>query len=210
MGRGGSSPTGLAIGIILGPIIAAQKMAGIVGVDLTAEAMGMHEPDYAFSPASIGQRLDSLDICEIKGSSSQSDQDEIVCAVCQCEFEDKEQGFVIRGCQHKFHVQCLTPWLERRHTCPCCRESLTSMPSRSSRPGASIAELGEDVPSEASPVPEASEIEDCGQDAACEAKCARQDLNEYSGAGKAFERSSLQAPLELEPMCLSLANDRSY
>ncbi|EKX43706.1 hypothetical protein GUITHDRAFT_110162 [Guillardia theta CCMP2712] len=206
MGRGGSSPTGFAIGIILGPIIAVQKMAGIIGVDLTAESMGMQEPDYAFSPASVGQRLDSLEICEVKRSSSQVDQEEVVCAVCQCAFEDEEQGFVLRGCQHKFHVQCLSPWLERRHTCPCCRESLGSTPLRSSRPTVSIAELREeDVPAEASPGPETSEIEDCGHEASCEVKGGRPDLNEYSGAGKAFEKNNL----ELEPMCLSLTKERT-
>eukprot|EP00727_Mastigamoeba_balamuthi_P008412 m51a1_g4193 hypothetical protein (225) ;mRNA; r:405142-405899 len=45
------------------------------------------------------------------------------CAVCM---EDLEQGARVSAmpCGHRFHAQCIGPWLELRNTCPCCRYEL--------------------------------------------------------------------------------------
>eukprot|EP00286_Rhodomonas_abbreviata_P000743 CAMPEP_0181288386 /NCGR_PEP_ID=MMETSP1101-20121128/303_1 /TAXON_ID=46948 /ORGANISM="Rhodomonas abbreviata, Strain Caron Lab Isolate" /LENGTH=385 /DNA_ID=CAMNT_0023392501 /DNA_START=373 /DNA_END=1531 /DNA_ORIENTATION=- len=54
------------------------------------------------------------------------EEDNLMCAVCQCDFEEGEYGLVFRRCKHAFHAKCLNTWLDRRHTCPCCRESVSN------------------------------------------------------------------------------------
>ena len=48
---------------------------------------------------------------------------EATCAICLTRF-DEESGDVTKlGCQHMFHVCCLTSWFERSRTCPTCRNT---------------------------------------------------------------------------------------
>lgn len=44
-----------------------------------------------------------------------------ICAICLEEFEDNEKVKVL-PCHHRFHIDCLVPWLTRRHaSCPLCK-----------------------------------------------------------------------------------------
>ncbi|KAI0040303.1 hypothetical protein FA95DRAFT_1566516 [Auriscalpium vulgare] len=43
------------------------------------------------------------------------------CAICQCQFKDKESAALGTACQHGFHERCLRSWLARNQTCPLCR-----------------------------------------------------------------------------------------
>jgi hypothetical protein len=46
------------------------------------------------------------------------------CAICQSPYSDGEQTSVLTLCGHRFHSECLRPWLrDRASTCPCCRQS---------------------------------------------------------------------------------------
>ena len=49
------------------------------------------------------------------------------CAICQEDFKIGEV-FVPLACNdihpHKFHKQCITPWLKSHNTCPTCRGSI--------------------------------------------------------------------------------------
>lgn len=42
------------------------------------------------------------------------------CAICCEDFQNGEQLSEL-PCSHTFHVQCITPWLRRSASCPCCR-----------------------------------------------------------------------------------------
>ena len=69
-------------------------------------------------------RLKSND--QAYGVSIGVDEDNQCCAVCQCNFEIKDQ--VLRmpcpGFSHTFHEECIMPWLQLRNTCPSCRFEL--------------------------------------------------------------------------------------
>ncbi|XP_020105154.1 probable E3 ubiquitin-protein ligase RHY1A [Ananas comosus] len=55
-----------------------------------------------------------------------------VCAVCleEVEVEAAEQTRVTRlPCSHRYHSDCVLPWLAAHPDCPCCRASVVPPPS---------------------------------------------------------------------------------
>ncbi|ESQ45861.1 hypothetical protein EUTSA_v10010717mg [Eutrema salsugineum] len=45
------------------------------------------------------------------------------CVVCQMEFEEAESLVVLRLCNHPYHSECITKWLQTKKICPiCCSE----------------------------------------------------------------------------------------
>ncbi|KAJ7553329.1 hypothetical protein O6H91_06G093400 [Diphasiastrum complanatum] len=46
------------------------------------------------------------------------------CAVCLCEFEEKESGRLLPMCNHMFHTECIGMWFKSHSTCPLCRLSV--------------------------------------------------------------------------------------
>ncbi|KAF2282909.1 hypothetical protein GH714_043329 [Hevea brasiliensis] len=48
------------------------------------------------------------------------------CAVCLCEFSDKDKLRLLPMCRHAFHIDCIDTWLLSNSTCPLCRGTLLS------------------------------------------------------------------------------------
>ncbi|XP_021591742.1 RING-H2 finger protein ATL46 [Manihot esculenta] len=48
------------------------------------------------------------------------------CAVCLCEFTDKDKLRLLPMCSHAFHIDCIDTWLLSNSTCPLCRGTLLS------------------------------------------------------------------------------------
>ena len=209
-----SGTNGLAVGILVAPLLAVSKVAGAMGVNLTADSLGLGEADLVQDPLLSSERLDSLEVRMMRGSdgareepnwrchetpcytfteqsrsagrkervtwaehdsvargvpvlvdgdgdhadgfflchadgslqampakawhhvsahqneesvAADADDDaegDVLCAICQCDFKEGEYGLIVKACQHAFHAKCLSPWLDRSHTCPCCRRSL--------------------------------------------------------------------------------------
>ncbi|GAB2276556.1 hypothetical protein Dimus_011276 [Dionaea muscipula] len=46
------------------------------------------------------------------------------CAVCLCEFSEKDKLRLLPLCGHAFHVSCIDTWLMSNSTCPLCRGTL--------------------------------------------------------------------------------------
>ncbi|KAI4375319.1 hypothetical protein MLD38_013202 [Melastoma candidum] len=46
------------------------------------------------------------------------------CAVCLCEFCEKDKLRLLPGCSHAFHINCIDTWLLSNSTCPLCRGAL--------------------------------------------------------------------------------------
>ncbi|TKY50396.1 RING-H2 finger protein ATL46 [Spatholobus suberectus] len=43
------------------------------------------------------------------------------CAVCLCEFSEKDKLRLLPVCSHAFHISCIDTWLLSNSTCPLCR-----------------------------------------------------------------------------------------
>ncbi|CAN7136282.1 RING-H2 finger protein ATL46 [Brassica rapa] len=48
------------------------------------------------------------------------------CAVCLCEFTEKDKLRLLPTCSHAFHLNCIDTWLQSNSTCPLCRGTLFS------------------------------------------------------------------------------------
>lgn len=46
------------------------------------------------------------------------------CAVCKDEMSIGSEAVLQLPCNHKYHGECIVPWLETRNTCPVCRYEL--------------------------------------------------------------------------------------
>ncbi|KAL5582521.1 hypothetical protein UlMin_014963 [Ulmus minor] len=46
------------------------------------------------------------------------------CAVCLCEFSEKDKLRLLPMCSHAFHLNCIDTWLLSNSTCPLCRGTL--------------------------------------------------------------------------------------
>ncbi|KAK6151657.1 hypothetical protein DH2020_014292 [Rehmannia glutinosa] len=61
----------------------------------------------------------------LKLSWKSSEQDE--CAVCLEQLKAGLGGTLMQlTCGHRFHTNCLVPWLEANAHCPCCRQEIPS------------------------------------------------------------------------------------
>lgn len=49
-----------------------------------------------------------------------------VCVICYEDFTDRNRHkcSIMRGCNHKYHKNCLKRWLEERFVCPLCNIKL--------------------------------------------------------------------------------------
>lgn len=56
---------------------------------------------------------------EIKGLKEPFD-----CAVCLCEFSEKDKLRLLPMCSHAFHISCIDTWLLSNSSCPLCRGTL--------------------------------------------------------------------------------------
>ena len=55
-----------------------------------------------------------------KSAVSSEDSDNHKCVICLCEYEDGDQ-VIVTPCVHKFHEDCLVPWLKSNTQCPICK-----------------------------------------------------------------------------------------
>ncbi|CAM8949101.1 unnamed protein product [Rhodiola kirilowii] len=49
--------------------------------------------------------------------------DDQVCCICLCEYEQSDTIRLVPECNHCFHAQCVDGWLKVSGTCPTCRNS---------------------------------------------------------------------------------------
>lgn len=66
------------------------------------------------------------------------------CAVCLCEFSEKDQLRLLPMCSHAFHVNCIDTWLLSNSTCPLCRGTLFNPGFSIENPMFDFDDLGEE------------------------------------------------------------------
>ncbi|KAL6505552.1 hypothetical protein OROHE_022931 [Orobanche hederae] len=49
------------------------------------------------------------------------------CAVCLCEFTERDRLRLLPSCSHAFHIDCIDTWLLSNSTCPLCRGVVLSL-----------------------------------------------------------------------------------
>ncbi|KAJ0255134.1 RING-H2 finger protein ATL46 [Hirschfeldia incana] len=65
---------------------------------------------------------------EMVGGGGDSSKEPFDCAVCLCEFTEKDKLRLLPMCSHAFHLNCIDTWLQSNSTCPLCRGTLFSSP----------------------------------------------------------------------------------
>ncbi|KAM3209207.1 hypothetical protein ACQJBY_063723 [Aegilops geniculata] len=52
--------------------------------------------------------------------------EELVCAICQDEFQQGQMCSEVPACRHLFHRDCIEVWRKSKTTCPLCRRSIVA------------------------------------------------------------------------------------
>ncbi|PRQ46222.1 putative transcription factor C2H2 family [Rosa chinensis] len=95
-----------------------SKEGSLSSVDDARSTMILRELQREVYGSKKTTRTGSRKFSWAKFSWKSSDQDE--CAVCLERFRPGET-LVHLPCAHRFHSECMVPWLENNAHCPCCR-----------------------------------------------------------------------------------------
>ncbi|XVF64519.1 hypothetical protein PTKIN_Ptkin09bG0175700 [Pterospermum kingtungense] len=48
------------------------------------------------------------------------------CAICQVEYEEEEEVVALPNCEHPYHSECISQWLQIKKICPICNTEISS------------------------------------------------------------------------------------
>ncbi|KAA3476783.1 E3 ubiquitin ligase BIG BROTHER-related [Gossypium australe] len=48
------------------------------------------------------------------------------CVICQVEYEEEEGVVALPNCEHPYHSECITKWLQVKKICPICSTEISS------------------------------------------------------------------------------------
>lgn len=66
------------------------------------------------------EQLNELD--NSNSSNELTELEEVDCLICLEPIENYTPGFLICGCNNKFHLSCLQSWISQNYNCPICRK----------------------------------------------------------------------------------------
>ncbi|XP_016491439.1 E3 ubiquitin-protein ligase SIRP1-like [Nicotiana tabacum] len=91
------------------------------GLDMLLQHLAENDPNRYGTPPAQKEAVEALPAVKI--------DETLQCSVC---LEDFEIGTEAKEmpCKHKFHSECILPWLELHSTCPVCRHQLPSDESK--------------------------------------------------------------------------------
>ncbi|KAE8710351.1 E3 ubiquitin-protein ligase RING1 [Hibiscus syriacus] len=99
------------------------------GLDLLLQHLAENESNRYGTPPAQKEAIEALPTVKV--------EDALQCSVC---LDDLEAGMEAKEmpCKHKFHSQCILPWLELHSSCPVCRYQMPADESKldSERPRA--------------------------------------------------------------------------
>ncbi|CBN79797.1 conserved unknown protein [Ectocarpus siliculosus] len=93
---------------------AAGEEGGVTGSDL-------HGP-----PGSSTAAPKTAVVAGAEGGEGEGARDstEDMCAICLVEYETGDELRIIPGCGHRFHKECIDPWLETKAVCAYCKANV--------------------------------------------------------------------------------------
>ncbi|CAB1118181.1 unnamed protein product [Ectocarpus sp. CCAP 1310/34] len=93
---------------------AAGEEGGVTGSDLHGAPAGRTgAPQTAVVLAAEGGEREGA-----------RDSTEDMCAICLVEYETGDELRIIPGCGHRFHKECIDPWLETKAVCAYCKANV--------------------------------------------------------------------------------------
>ncbi|GLJ38572.1 hypothetical protein SUGI_0786410 [Cryptomeria japonica] len=90
-------------------------------------SMRAPEDSFAASPRE-GLRSSMVNALPVFVYQPENFTDGLRCAVCLCEFQEKEKARQLPSCKHSFHVDCIDIWFYSHSTCPLCRARVDAQP----------------------------------------------------------------------------------
>ncbi|KAK7346986.1 hypothetical protein VNO80_21510 [Phaseolus coccineus] len=69
----------------------------------------------------IAQYMDTETFLVVDGDGSEENKEK--CPICLEEFKNGEEIGKLHSCVHKFHLDCIKTWLNRKNLCPVCRRT---------------------------------------------------------------------------------------
>ena len=58
------------------------------------------------------------------GPKADIEQSMEICSICFGKFDDTSYVYSVPVCDHTFHYGCITSWLKKNPSCPCCRSDI--------------------------------------------------------------------------------------
>ncbi|KAL9243511.1 hypothetical protein vseg_017387 [Gypsophila vaccaria] len=72
-------------------------------------------------------KLPMINFCSTSSISNLPfSQPQVSCTICLQDFIEDEKVRKLPVCEHLFHIHCIDKWLERRTSCPICRNTICS------------------------------------------------------------------------------------
>ncbi|XP_010480093.1 PREDICTED: E3 ubiquitin-protein ligase RING1-like [Camelina sativa] len=85
------------------------------GFEMLLQRLAENDPNRYGTPPAKKEAVEALSTVKI--------EETLQCSVCLDDFEIGTEAKLM-PCKHKFHVDCLLPWLELHSSCPVCRFQL--------------------------------------------------------------------------------------
>jgi hypothetical protein len=63
----------------------------------------------------------NIGLAEITYNRSMEQEEPDECVVCQVEYENEQKIMEIKVCHHRYHHECIVPWVSVNNSCPLCR-----------------------------------------------------------------------------------------
>jgi E3 ubiquitin-protein ligase RNF115/126 len=91
------------------------------GLDALMQQLSESDAGRQGTPPAKKDAVEALPTVEVIGGASEDDA--ASCAVCLEDYASGERAREL-PCRHRFHSQCIVPWLEMHSSCPVCRFQL--------------------------------------------------------------------------------------
>ncbi|KAK8668901.1 hypothetical protein V6N13_106347 [Hibiscus sabdariffa] len=91
------------------------------GLEQLIQQLAENDPNRYGTPPASKSAIEALPTVKIAKNNLNSEFNQ--CAVCMDEFEEGTEAKQM-PCKHRYHKDCILPWLEMHNSCPVCRHEL--------------------------------------------------------------------------------------